>query len=186
MSGAQDSPEDIFTIGNKGAYRSIPPQAQLTTAARIMHQNLYFYSSIGQAFTLSSRRTFSILSKIRRNTSMYRQYARTIIASALLACALLFTAVTAPQVTAASRNMVVAHPATTSRECPQTVQEGSRGAAVTTLQLELNWIFGYKDVPIDSVFGPETDTAVRDFQSKAGLPANGVVDPATWHALGEC
>jgi peptidoglycan hydrolase-like protein with peptidoglycan-binding domain len=74
---------------------------------------------------------------------------------------------------------------TANHACPQTVQEGSTGEAVVTLQLELSWIFGY-NVPTDGTFDAQTDAAVRDFQSKHGLPVTGVVGPITWHALGEC
>ncbi len=112
---------------------------------------------------------------------------RTIIAGALLACVLLFAAFTSVHSYAATRSApLLVHHDTVNRPCPPTIQEGSQGAPVTTLQVELNWVFGYQNVPIDSIFGPETDAAVRDFQSHVGLPANGIVDATTWHALGEC
>lgn len=112
---------------------------------------------------------------------------RMVIVGALLACALAFVALTSVHSYAATRSTpLLVHRDTVNRPCPQTIQEGSQGAPVTTLQVELNWVFGYQNVPIDSVFGTETDAAVRDFQSHVGLPANGIVDPTTWHALGEC
>lgn len=112
---------------------------------------------------------------------------RMIIVGTLLVCSLLFAALTSIHSHAATRSApLAAQPATVNRPCPLTIQEGSQGAPVTTLQVELNWIFGYKNVPVDSYFGPTTDAAVRDFQSHVGLPANGIVDPTTWHALGEC
>lgn len=38
---------------------------------------------------------------------------------------------------------------------------------------------GYKDVDVDSSFGPVTEEAVKDWQSHHGLKADGVVGPAT-------
>lgn len=117
---------------------------------------------------------------------MYKQYIRAIIIGSTLICALLMITVASHHVFAATRHVVPAHTSfTPNHACPMTVEEGSRGEAVVTLQGELNWIFGY-DVPVTGYFGPETDAAVRDFQARAGLPANGIVGPATWHALGEC
>jgi peptidoglycan hydrolase-like protein with peptidoglycan-binding domain len=36
---------------------------------------------------------------------------------------------------------------------------------------------------VDGVFGPATETAVKQFQSGAGLAPDGIVGPGTWHAL---
>ncbi len=41
---------------------------------------------------------------------------------------------------------------------------------------------GFTDVPIDGRFGEDTAAAVRQFQTEAGLPADGNVDRATWEA----
>lgn len=42
---------------------------------------------------------------------------------------------------------------------------------------------GYTSVPIDGVFGSDTAEAVLQVQREVGLPANGVVDRATWDAI---
>ena len=116
---------------------------------------------------------------------MYRQYIRVIMVSTVLVCALLMTTAASSHAFAATGHTTMTRSFRPNHACPMTVQEGSQGEAVVTLQGELNWIFGY-DVPVTGYFGPETDAAVRDFQTRAGLPANGIVDPTTWHALGEC
>jgi peptidoglycan hydrolase-like protein with peptidoglycan-binding domain len=38
-------------------------------------------------------------------------------------------------------------------------------------------------IPVDGVFGSALETAVKSFQSGAGLTADGVVGPQTWNAL---
>jgi His-Xaa-Ser repeat protein HxsA len=42
---------------------------------------------------------------------------------------------------------------------------------------------GYYKGKIDGVIGPETRSAVMAFQTKAGIPANGELDPATLTSL---
>lgn len=62
-----------------------------------------------------------------------------------------------------------------------TVQEGSTGAAVTTLQLDLDDL-GAK-LTADGDFGPLTLAAVQSFQRKHGLTVDGIVGPKTWRAI---
>ncbi|MCH3965224.1 MAG: spore cortex-lytic enzyme [Clostridium sp.] len=60
---------------------------------------------------------------------------------------------------------------------------GSKGSAVARIQTKLkNW--GYYNGSIDSVYGYQTFTAVKYFQSKNGLKADGVAGDATLKALG--
>ena len=57
-----------------------------------------------------------------------------------------------------------------------------RGDDVRQLQLWLNSI-GFRTEPIDGVFGPSTEKAVREFQENAGLTTDGIVGPSTLAAL---
>jgi N-acetyl-anhydromuramyl-L-alanine amidase AmpD/peptidoglycan hydrolase-like protein with peptidoglycan-binding domain len=64
------------------------------------------------------------------------------------------------------------------------LRRGSTGAEVKSLQQKL------KDVncdpgPIDGIFGPLTEAAVKKFQGQVSLPVTGVVDVPTWVALGK-
>ena len=67
------------------------------------------------------------------------------------------------------------------------LRQGSRGAAVFTLQRQLNRIA--KDYPflgkltVDGVFGTATANAVRAFQRKYGLTVDGIVGQTTWKEL---
>jgi peptidoglycan hydrolase-like protein with peptidoglycan-binding domain len=71
---------------------------------------------------------------------------------------------------------------TTPAAARPTLQEGSQGADVITLQQRLTAL-GYNVGAADGAFGATTKAAVIAFQAKAGLPQTGVVDPATWTAL---
>ena len=62
-------------------------------------------------------------------------------------------------------------------------KKGSSGAVVTSIQKKLSeW--GYYSGPADGVYGSKTEEAVRYFQRKNGLTADGIVGSATLAALG--
>ncbi|AUH43819.1 glycoside hydrolase domain-containing protein [Streptomyces sp. CMB-StM0423] len=69
-----------------------------------------------------------------------------------------------------------------ARGTTPTLQNGSTGDAVTRLQRALTAALG-RTVGIDGIFGPGTQTAVRDYQTSRGLGVDGIVGPATWGAL---
>jgi D-alanyl-D-alanine carboxypeptidase (penicillin-binding protein 5/6) len=67
----------------------------------------------------------------------------------------------------------------------RTLQSGASGDLVEALQRTLN--ARIKDSPgigVDGDFGPETEGAVKKFQTQEGLEATGVVSADTWRALG--
>ena len=85
---------------------------------------------------------------------------------ALLAAIALFAAVNVPRAEAAT-----------------VLKKGSTGAAVQTLQTKLKrW--GYYSGSVDGIFGSKTETAVKYFQRKNRLKADGIVGSATAAALG--
>jgi peptidoglycan hydrolase-like protein with peptidoglycan-binding domain len=57
------------------------------------------------------------------------------------------------------------------------LRQGSRGAAVRTLQRALG------GVAVDGAYGPRTTAAVQSFQRAHHLPVTGVVDAKVWRAL---
>ena len=61
------------------------------------------------------------------------------------------------------------------------VATGQNGHPVKTLQFLLR-ARGHT-VTVDGIFGPQTDAAVKAFQTSKGLAANGTVDPNSWTAL---
>lgn len=63
------------------------------------------------------------------------------------------------------------------------LRKGSRGIAVTALESQLRFRFGYRRVIVDRTFGPLTDAALRDFQSRHGLRVNGFADTQTWKVI---
>ncbi|MFC9588844.1 penicillin-insensitive murein endopeptidase [Streptomyces sp. NPDC056944] len=63
-----------------------------------------------------------------------------------------------------------------------TLRQGDNGPAVKAVQSLLDAKRG-SGLAVDGAFGPGTDSAVRAFQSHAGLGADGVVGPVTWKNL---
>ncbi len=63
------------------------------------------------------------------------------------------------------------------------LRNGSSGDAVEALQKKLIGQGGNPG-PVDGVFGPKTEEAVRRFQERSGLAADGIAGPNTFRALG--
>jgi hypothetical protein len=64
------------------------------------------------------------------------------------------------------------------------LRNGSRGGSVRSLQLGLNRVFpAYSRLSVDGIFGPNTETVVREFQRRTGLSSDGVVGPNTRRKL---
>lgn len=62
------------------------------------------------------------------------------------------------------------------------LQLGSSGPAVVEVQAMLSLLGFYTD-PVDGQFGSSTAIAVTQFQTAAGLVADGIVGPGTWSRL---
>lgn len=62
-----------------------------------------------------------------------------------------------------------------------TLQQGSTGMEVKFVQVTLNQS-GFK-TEVDGLFGAKTDKQVRQFQSKYGSSADGIVGVKTWTAM---
>lgn len=65
-----------------------------------------------------------------------------------------------------------------------TVQNGSQGNDVKTLQTMLNTVDNAK-LGVDGIFGAKTRLAVRNFQAANGLSVDGICGPKTWEKLTE-
>ncbi len=68
------------------------------------------------------------------------------------------------------------------------LRNGSRGPSVVVIQTSLNRIAqNYPAIPkispVDGIFGPQTEAAVRRFQEVFDLAVDGIVGKATWYAL---
>ncbi len=62
-------------------------------------------------------------------------------------------------------------------------RRGSTGSEVTRIQTKLkNW--GYYSGSVDGIYGSKTECAVRAFQRKNGLTADGIAGPQTLSAMG--
>lgn len=72
-------------------------------------------------------------------------------------------------------------PKTVTVELPL-LSKGSKGGGVTTVQ-RLLIIMGYNPGTADGDFGPKTEAAVKEYQARNGLTADGVVGKLTWEKL---
>jgi peptidoglycan hydrolase-like protein with peptidoglycan-binding domain len=61
------------------------------------------------------------------------------------------------------------------------VRQGDQEHPVQTLQYLLR--ARGRNLTVDGIFGPGTDTAVRGFQQQKALAVDGIVGPVTWSAL---
>lgn len=75
-------------------------------------------------------------------------------------------------------------PNLTEKQKSAVMRRGSKGEFVTELQGNLNSL-GYGPLTADGVFGASTARAVKKFQSKAGLQADGWAGPRTLGAIGK-
>jgi|GEM_PF-1329455 len=73
-------------------------------------------------------------------------------------------------------------PETSQRPDQPLLQLGSTGSAVVEVQAMLRLLGFYSD-PVDGQFGASTAIAVTEFQTAAGLLADGIVGPGTWSRL---
>lgn len=62
------------------------------------------------------------------------------------------------------------------------VKQGNHSPAVRAVQWLLNKKFGYS-LSVDGIFGPDTASAVKDFQGDHFLTVDGIVGPGTWKGL---
>lgn len=74
-----------------------------------------------------------------------------------------------------------------SFEFPETLQRGSTGIGVQTVQYLLRYIAGFvgtvQSVAVDGDFGASTEAAVRSFQRTYGLPEDGIVGLVTYNTM---
>jgi peptidoglycan hydrolase-like protein with peptidoglycan-binding domain len=102
--------------------------------------------------------------------SRRRSRARSFLVAAALSTSVLSTGVAVAESTGGSSS--------TSTDSSQTLQLGSRGKAVKQLQRVLSVS------PVSGYYGDETRRAVKRFQKRRGLTADGIAGPATLRALG--
>lgn len=65
-----------------------------------------------------------------------------------------------------------------------TVRSGSTGGFVEVVQANM-WSSGYMSTVgnIDGIYGTKTITAVKDYQNRQGITADGITGPATWKQM---
>lgn len=61
-----------------------------------------------------------------------------------------------------------------------TIGQGNTGPCVTAVQYIINGTHCFSQIATDGIFGPITKSHVQQYQSRAGLVADGIVGPNTW------
>jgi peptidoglycan hydrolase-like protein with peptidoglycan-binding domain len=76
-------------------------------------------------------------------------------------------------------------PQTWGRLDPDTIRKGDKGTGVRLAQsiLKDSGVPTWDPGAIDGDFGPQTELAVKNFQTDMGLTADGIVGENTWRAL---
>ena len=74
-----------------------------------------------------------------------------------------------------------------TNQYPDVLRLGSTGIGVSNLQYCLNYLSAFygaiPEIPIDGIFGQDTENAVRAAQNVFGLTPDGVVGEITWNAI---
>jgi len=66
------------------------------------------------------------------------------------------------------------------------VEAGNDGDAVKAVQSQINTGTAEVNIPlltVDGIFGPNTESAVRTFQTENQLSVDGIVGPVTWQTM---
>jgi peptidoglycan hydrolase-like protein with peptidoglycan-binding domain len=61
--------------------------------------------------------------------------------------------------------------------------KGRSGAAVSAVEIQLKYQYGFSSLSVDGKFGPMVKSAVKAFQKRYGLAPSGIVGERTWNAL---
>jgi peptidoglycan hydrolase-like protein with peptidoglycan-binding domain len=61
--------------------------------------------------------------------------------------------------------------------------KGRSGAAVSAVEIQLKYQYGFSSLSVDGKFGPMVKSAVKAFQKRYGLTPSGIVGERTWNAL---
>jgi peptidoglycan hydrolase-like protein with peptidoglycan-binding domain len=64
-----------------------------------------------------------------------------------------------------------------------TVRKKDKGSAVSAVQHNLKFSYGFTSLAVDGAFGSKTEKAVKDFQKRFKLAVDGIVGLVTWNAL---
>lgn len=64
-----------------------------------------------------------------------------------------------------------------------TVRRGSVSNAVLAVERWLRFVYGYRGVTVDRIFGPGTEAAVKNVQFNHRLRVDGIVGTATWKVI---